>query len=223
MPLVWRLTPPEFHTELDGEGARLFGGRWNSPGLRALYTSSHLSLSVLETYVNIPAAARNSLPVFQAVNISIPDDASTMRVSPAQLAELLMMSDPVEASRLIGDDWIKRCDSLVLRAPSVLVPEEDNLIVNPDNADASNIRIVSTRAFHFDPRLVMPRAYALPQPVPLPLLLRDRLADLVAEGEHLHVVGRGPAGERELVPLSLAFERAAAATHGRVRDLRIGE
>jgi RES domain-containing protein len=156
MPLVWRLTPPEFHTELDGEGARLFGGRWNSPGLRALYTSSHLSLSVLETYVNIPLLLRSSLPVYQAVGISIPDTAGTVRVSPAQFAKLLTTSDPVAASRSIGDDWITRRDNLVLQAPSVLVPEEDNLIINPEHPAASDVRIVSARAFQFDPRLVVP-------------------------------------------------------------------
>jgi RES domain-containing protein len=155
MPLAWRLTPPEFHTELDGEGARLFGGRWNSPGLRALYMSSHLSLSVLETYVNIPLLLRNSLPAYQAVRISIPDNASTVRVSPAQLAELLTTPDPVAASRSIGDDWITRRESLVLQVPSVLVPEEDNLIVNPEHPRARDVRIIGTRAFHFDPRLAV--------------------------------------------------------------------
>ena len=158
MPLVWRLTPPEFHTELDGEGARLFGGRWNSPGLRALYTSSHLSLSVLETYVNIPLLLRNSLPVYQAVRISIPDTASTVRVSPAQFAELLTTSDPVAASRSIGDDWIARRDNLMLQVPSVLVPEETNLILNPAHARMREVKIVSTRAFHFDPRLAVWKA-----------------------------------------------------------------
>lgn len=155
MPLVWRLTPPEFHTKLDGEGARLFGGRWNSPGLRALYTSSHLSLSVLETYVNIPLVLRTSLPGFQAVRISIPDNASTIRVAPAQLDELLTMPDPLAASRSIGDDWITRRESVVLRVPSVLVPEEDNLIVNPEHPGARDVRIIGTRAFHFDPRLAV--------------------------------------------------------------------
>ena len=158
MPLVWRLTRPEFHTELDGEGARVFGGRWNSPGLRALYTSSHLSLSVLETYVNIPLLLRTGLPVFQAVRISIPDNASTMRISPAQLDDLLTMSDPMVASQSVGDDWISRRDSLVLQVPSVLVVEEDNLIVNPEHPGAHEVRIVSTRVFHFDPRLAVTRA-----------------------------------------------------------------
>jgi RES domain-containing protein len=155
MPVVWRLTPPEFHTQLDGEGARLFGGRWNSPGLRALYTSSHLSLSVLETYVNIPLALRTSLPVFQAVRISIPDNASTIRISPAQLDKLLTTPDSLAASRSIGDGWITRRESLVLQVPSVLVPEEDNFVVNPEHPDARDVRIVGTRAFHFDPRLAV--------------------------------------------------------------------
>src|SRR5437660_11806701 len=114
MPLVWRLSPPEFHTELDGEGARLFGGRWNSPGLRAVYTSSHLSLSVLETYVNFPPVLRTSLPTYQAVKITIPDNASTMRISPAQLDELMMAPDPAAASRSVGDDCITPDDSRAL-------------------------------------------------------------------------------------------------------------
>src|SRR5436853_7883267 len=63
----------------------------------------------------------------------------------------------------------------------------------------------------------------LPQPTLLPLLGRDRLADAVAERQHLHVVGRGLAGERELVPLPPALERAAAARHRRVRDVRLAE
>lgn len=63
------------------------------------------------------------------------------------------MPDPAAASRSIGDDWIARRNSLVLRVPSVLVPEEDNLIVNPEHPQARDVRIVGTRAFHFDPRL----------------------------------------------------------------------
>src|SRR5437870_12207893 len=62
---------------------------------------------------------------------------------------------------------------------------------------------------------------ASPQPALLPLLRRDRLADLVTEREHLHVVGRRLAVERELVPLPFAFERAAAAAHRRGGDLRL--
>lgn len=158
MPIVWRLARPEFADELDGEGARLFGGRWNSRGLAALYTSSHLSLSVLEAYVNIPPELRDDLPELRAVQISVPDDASTAKVSRRQFSNLLERADALAACRAVGDRWIDSNAELVLEVSSVLVPEENNLILNPAHRQMSDVKIVSTRKFRFDPRLAMPKS-----------------------------------------------------------------
>lgn len=157
MPLVWRLTQPPFADELNGEGSRLFGGRWNSRGRNALYTASHLSLAVLEVYVNIPQDLRDDLPVLEAVGIAIPDGAAATHVSQEQLAEFLAEPDPMIASRRVGDDWLDRSDTLVLEVPSVLIPEETNLVLNPAHPRMREVKIVSTRAFRFDPRLVVRR------------------------------------------------------------------
>jgi RES domain-containing protein len=157
MPVVWRLTRPEFADKLDGEGARLFGGRWNSRGRRALYTSSHLSLSVLEACVHIPPALRDTLPVLQAVRISIPERVGTERVSEEQLAELMGRSDPLGACRAVGDRWLHRNDELVLEVPSILVPVETNLILNPAHPRMREVKIVESRKFQFDPRLAAAR------------------------------------------------------------------
>ena len=153
MPIVWRLARPEFANELDGEGARLFGGRWNSRGRRALYTSSHLSLSVLEAYVNIPQELRDELPELRAIQISIPDDAGTHHVSRRQVDELVAGPNALGACREIGDRWIERNVELALDVPSVPVPEETNLVLNPLHPRMPDVKIVSVRAFHFDPRL----------------------------------------------------------------------
>jgi RES domain-containing protein len=153
MPIVWRLARPEFAEELDGEGARLFGGRWNSRGRRALYASSHLSLSVLEAFVNIPPELRDNLPELRAVQISVPDDAGTHRVSRRQLNDLLAGSDALNACRGIGDRWIDRKAELALDVPSVLVPEETNLVLNPLHPRMLDVKILSVRTFYFDPRL----------------------------------------------------------------------
>jgi RES domain-containing protein len=155
MPLVWRLARPEFAEHLDGEGSRIEGGRWNPIGLPALYTSEHLSLSVLEVYVHLPPQMRDALPVLTAVQISIPDIIGMTRVSPERLEELLASADPLAACQTIGAAWISRGHDLVLQVPSVLVPEETNLILNPANLRMREVKLVSTRAFHFDPRLVM--------------------------------------------------------------------
>jgi RES domain-containing protein len=155
MPLVWRLARSEFANELDGEGPRLFGARWTSRGRNAVYTSSYLSLSVLEVYVNIPQEVRDELPILQAVRIFVPDDARTAQVPQDQLAGLMSGPGPIAASRTVGDNWLDRGDTLVLEVPSAIVPEETNLILNPAHPRMRDVKIVSTRAFHFDPRLVM--------------------------------------------------------------------
>jgi RES domain-containing protein len=157
MPLVWRLARPEFAEHLDGEGSRIEGGRWNPIGLQALYTSEHLSLSVLEVYVHLPPDMRDVLPVLTAVQISIPDRAGSARVTPERLTELLASADPLAACQAIGEAWISRGRDLVLQVPSVLVPEETNLILNPAHPRMREVKIVSARAFHFNPRLVMRR------------------------------------------------------------------
>ena len=155
MPLVWRLANPEFAEHLDGEGSRIEGGRWNPIGLQALYTSEHLSLSVLEVYVHLPPEMRDVLPVLTAVQISIPDMAGSARVTPERLTGLLVSADPLAACQAIGEAWISRGRDLALQVPSVLVPEETNVILNPAHPRMREVKIVSTRAFHFDPRLVM--------------------------------------------------------------------
>jgi RES domain-containing protein len=169
MPDVWRLIRPEYGDRLDGEGSKIAGGRWNSIGRNAVYTSPHLSLAVLETYVNIPQELRDDLPVLSAVRIAVPDDAGAAKVSEGQFADLIALPDPLAASRLAVDDWLDRGDALVLEVPSVLVPEETNLILNPAHPRMREVKISSTRAFHFDPRLVMRKGWR-----PMPYAARVR-------------------------------------------------
>jgi RES domain-containing protein len=155
MPFVWRLARPEFAEHLDGEGSGIEGGRWNPIGLQALYTSEHLSLSVLEVYVHLPPEMRDVLPVLTAVQISIPDMARSARVTRERLTQLLASADPLAACQAIGEAWISRGHDLMLQVPSVLVPEETNLILNPAHPRMREVKIVSTRPFRFDPRLVV--------------------------------------------------------------------
>src|ERR1043166_3188063 len=153
MAMVWRLTPPAFAHLLDGEGSREVGGRWNSPGGRVVYSSSHLSLAVLEVYVHIAPALRDDLPEFEAVRIDVPDDASRTEISLRAFERLMASSDTLAACRSAGDDWLARGADLILRAPSVLIPEELNFMLNPTHPRMPEVSIVSSRTFRFDPRL----------------------------------------------------------------------
>jgi RES domain-containing protein len=153
MPAVWRLSAPAYSDILNGEGNRLTGARWNSPGRGVVYTSENLSLSVLETYVHVPPEARDSLPELTAVRLQIPDDVGIARISTEELQRMLGASDPQSACRAAGDRWLATGTDLVLAAPSVVIPEERNLMINPDHPRMNEVRIVSRRPFRFDPRL----------------------------------------------------------------------
>jgi RES domain-containing protein len=156
MATVWRLTPPAYARLLDGEGSRLAGGRWNSPGCPLVYTSTHLSLSVLEVLVHFPPELRDNLPELEATQLSVPDNAGATEIPLDQFRGLLADGQPLSTCRAFGDEWVARGSALVLKAPSVLVPEELNVMINPAHSGMREVTIVSSRRFHFDPRFTRP-------------------------------------------------------------------
>ena len=149
--LVYRICRRAFHA-LDGEGARLYGGRWNTPGTPLVYTSSALSLAALEYLLHVdPEEVPSDLV---ALTIEIPDDAPLARVTPRQLpADWVRVIDH-PACQATGDAWARRGAELALRVPSAPIVEEENVLVNPRHPDAARVRVVATRRFAFDPRLL---------------------------------------------------------------------
>jgi RES domain-containing protein len=149
--LVWRITRA-VHAALDGEGARLVGGRWNSPGVAVVFTAEHLSLAALEYLVHIDIdEVPNDLV---ALGIEVPAEAGERQLKAGSLPLDWRTALYSKGCRGIGDSWARSQDSLVLRVPSVLIPEEDNLIINPAHPRAAELRIASKRPFAFDPRLL---------------------------------------------------------------------
>jgi RES domain-containing protein len=136
---------------LDGEGARLFGGRWNSVGKAAVYTSTTLSLAAIEYLVHVdPADAPSDL---LALTIDAPDDIRSHTVDVSVLPGTWAQWTDNPECRALGDDWLDRGVTALLRVPSAPIPSETNVIVNPRHADAARVRIIEERPFVFDPRL----------------------------------------------------------------------
>jgi RES domain-containing protein len=151
MPLVWRLTAPAFARKLDGEGNRRHGARWNSPGRGVVYTSVNLSLCVLEVLAHLPAELRSRIPPMAAVALDMPD-VETETISREEMSR--HESDRAQWCRAKGDAWLRTGRTLALSAPSVIVPQERNIMLNPLHADMALIAIVSMEEFRFDGRLV---------------------------------------------------------------------
>ena len=148
--IVWRLARLA-HVKLDGEGARLAGGRWNSRDRAAVYTSSRLSLAALELLVHtdVPLVPTDLV----ACEIEIPDDIAIDSVDPAELPNDWRLPGHL-GCRAIGDKWLDEGRTAVLRVPSAVVPEEWNYIVNPKHREAKRIEVVRRRKFSFDSRLL---------------------------------------------------------------------
>jgi RES domain-containing protein len=135
------------HPHLDGEGARLYGGRWNSPGIPVVYTSSSLALAMIETRVHL-----RTPPVdYIRLTIEIPDTAPDS-------AEIRLASlDPAwrtetSVTRAAGDNHFRSTPLVALRVPSVAVDTEWNLLFHPDWG-ASHASVVNVAPAGMDPRL----------------------------------------------------------------------
>lgn len=148
---TWRLVK-ERHAEnaFDGEGARLYGGRWNSPGQRVVYTSGSLALAALETLVHLDSAV--ALPRFLAFSVQLQaEDISNARL-PATYSFNGTLPD-LETTRAIGDAWLAEGRFLALSVPSAIVPQESNLLLNPLHPHFPRLLIAAPVAFAVDGRL----------------------------------------------------------------------
>lgn len=132
-----------------GEGARLAGGRWNSPGRHAVYLSATLSLAAMETFVHLGEDAARLVYVYFEVEIPASVAISTLVPAPKGWRN----EPPTLASMGAGDQWLIAGKTALLEVPSALIPSEANLIFNPLHPDGAKLRIGTARAFHFDPRM----------------------------------------------------------------------
>ena len=148
--MVYRFSAEEYKEDISGNGARLFGGRWNSKGIPVLYTSNHISLSVLELLVHNKNYASYRSPFL--ISISIPDTIFPV-VTTAEKLTAGWQSN-IDYTRWIGDQFIRVNHSLVLQVPSSIIPQENNFLINPLHNDFKKIKIASAELFELDKRLL---------------------------------------------------------------------
>ena len=148
---VWRICRKSQQT-LDGEGAGLHGGRWNSAGVPVVYASSTLALAALEYLVHVDI--EDVPPDLVAMRIALPKQVVTTVITRDDLpGDWQRIPDhPVCVS--LGDNWVRTGTTLALQVPSAVVPEEANLLINPAHPQSHNLVVRSVRPFAFDPRLL---------------------------------------------------------------------
>lgn len=151
MPTSWRIVKTRFAgAAFDGEGARLHGGRWTSPGLPAVYTAEHVSLALLEVLVHL----RDSrfLPSYSLCRASFPA-ALVRRIDLADLPEDWRGLPAPPDLQGTGDRWLESGASAVLEVPSAVVPQERNYLLNPAHPEFGEIELGAPASFSWDQRL----------------------------------------------------------------------
>lgn len=148
---AWRITQRRHAaTAFTGEGARLFGGRWNQVGTPMVYTAESRSLAMLEVLVHLDSPALLDHYVFLEATFE-PSLVTTL--DRASLPRNWQSDPPPHALQIIGDAWAASGTSAILQIPSALVPEESNFLIHPRHADFAKITFTRPQAFRFDPRL----------------------------------------------------------------------
>jgi RES domain-containing protein len=149
---AWRIVKKRYASSaFDGEGARRYGGRWNTPGTPVVYLSDSRALAMLEVLAGLRSVA--PLPAF-AVVPAVFDASLVLRLENESLPAEWRQSPPHPVAQRIGDAWVGQGNSAILRVPSVIVPEEYNYLLNPAHPEFHRIRLGEPQEVRIDPRLL---------------------------------------------------------------------
>lgn len=145
---LFRLTKSRHAAKaFSGDGARLFGGRWNPKNVALAYTSESRALAVIESLVHLD-------PEDMADFVFVPAEIEEQFVDTFDMSALPSDWTSRESSaREAGAAWVASLRSLALRVPSAVIPQEHNVLLNPAHPDFSRLVVGGVEPFAFDPRL----------------------------------------------------------------------
>jgi RES domain-containing protein len=152
MPFAWRIVrASRVNGAFTGEGARIYGGRWNSPGTAVIYVSEHESLAALELLVHLTPIS----PDDQYLSFRLEWENKLTDHFPVKNLPTHWNAEPPGSQTMqIGDEWVRARKSVALAVPSVLSASERNFLLNPKHPDFKKIRINKPIEYRFDSRLL---------------------------------------------------------------------
>jgi len=126
----------------DYTGAMLAGGRWNPIGTPMLYAAQHLSLACIEVLVHLD---KSQLPRdYVWSRTELPNAPGTLPFGNL---------NHVASCQAAGHSWVAAGNQLAIRVPSIVIPEEANVLLNPNHTGYHQLTWSEPRPFRFDPRL----------------------------------------------------------------------
>ncbi len=152
---VYRIYARKHHdTAFTGEGARRYGGRWNSPGTPVVYVATSFALGLLEVMAN--ATGTRIPPGMVYSTVDIPDDVAVETLDSATLAHNWHESPAPPELQAAGDAWVRRSDTVALIVPSAIARIEQNVLLNPAHPGFARLMIRDPIDIPVDRRLAAP-------------------------------------------------------------------
>lgn len=152
---AWRIAKAVYSKDLSGQGAAIYGGRWNSRDIRMVYLAEHPATSAMEVLVHVEGELPDDLVL---IKLQLPDDAGLyLEVDPQSLPPGWDTEPSSPEAAAFGDRFVAEGQYLGMFVPSVLMPEERNLILNPAHQAMNSVRVLNERPFQYDPRLGPPK------------------------------------------------------------------
>lgn len=149
--ILYRLAIADYADDLSGTGAKLYGGRWNSAGFAAVYTTETISLAALEILVH--ADKRFLPPDYKLLKLDVPDSLANRMITKTKLKK--DWKDDVGYTQFMGTEFLRNNTGIALKVPSAIIDEESNIILNPAHADFKKIKIKGITTFAFDKRFFL--------------------------------------------------------------------
>lgn len=148
---VYRITKKE-HAALDGMGGLYGPGRWHKKGNLVVYTSEHASLAAWEKIVHVSSFENLPRDLF-LIKIEIPDRTAVQSV-PSKVLVRGWDCYPFTIETIeFGTSFLREKEYLALKVPSVIIPDEYNIILNPLHPDIRDCKVISKMPFLFDKRV----------------------------------------------------------------------
>ncbi|MFJ4142684.1 RES family NAD+ phosphorylase [Pseudomonas sp. NPDC089734] len=142
---VWRITAARFATDLSGQGAALFGGRWNHMKHKALYVGMTPAICALETFTHCTEVPRFALKLVQ---IRLPDEPELYQEADVNLLGDGWARKPADIRSMdFGTAWLRQGQQLGLIVPSSVLPQARHIMVNPLHPAAERIEILAVMDF----------------------------------------------------------------------------
>lgn len=148
--LVYRIGKEQFSKDLSGEGAKLFGGRWNRIGIPCIYTSQSRALALLEYTVNVGV---DFIPPSLCFTVFEIEDSLIEAFTFEQIPTNWKSVPTSSTTKNFGSDKLQNSSYPILRFPSVVIPSEFNYILNPKFLDKNFLKIISIEPYEFDFRI----------------------------------------------------------------------